>query len=55
MRHHHHQHHQGPHYQQQQYSMPTSSHDNFGVRFQRPMNNLANIVSHNIQQRFGTG
>lgn len=48
-------HHQSHHYQHHHYSMPVAGHENFGLRYQRPMHNLANIVSQNIQQRFGTG
>ncbi|CRL04444.1 CLUMA_CG017529, isoform A [Clunio marinus] len=47
MRHHHH------HMQSQ---MMRPMHDNYSMRHPRPqMNNLANAVTHNIQQRFGTG
>ena len=36
--------------------MRPSMHDNYGMRHQRPpMNHLANAVTQNIQQRYGTG
>lgn len=44
------------HHHQMHHQMMRPMNDNFGVRHPRPpMNNLANAVSHDIQQRFGSG
>jgi hypothetical protein len=44
------------HPQMQNQMMRPSLHDNYNVRHQRPpMNHLANAVTQNIQQRYGTG
>jgi hypothetical protein len=55
--HHHHQQHQQHQQQQQQQQYPHSMHpmNDYGMRYQQPHTNLANMVSQNIQQRFGTG
>lgn len=43
-------HHHGPP------AMMRPMHDSYGIRHQRPqINHLANAVTHNIQQRYGTG
>lgn len=52
--------HQGNYPHQMRHHMPQSQmmrpmHDNYGMRHQRPMNHLAHAVTHNIQQRYGTG
>jgi hypothetical protein len=41
---------------QNQMMRPSNVHDNYNIRHQRPqINHLANAVTQNIQQRYGTG
>lgn len=43
------------HHHVQQNQMMRPMHDNFGMHHPRPINHLANAVTQNIQQRYGTG